>query len=62
MDQVCINSPETITAVVTTVIAAAAGFANFIPAPDSINNTVLRGLSRIVHFIAFDIVTAAQKK
>lgn len=59
---ICITSPESIVAIVSTVVAGASAFANLIPAPENITNPTLRFLSRVVHFVAFDIVTAAQKK
>lgn len=58
MDSFCINSPETVISVITYVIAGASAVANFIPAPDKTDNKTLKIISRIVHFIAVDIVTS----
>ena len=59
--QLCINSPESIIGIVSMVIAGASTLANFVPAPDKIKNKALKILSKLVHFAAFDITTAAKK-
>lgn len=60
MENICINSPEYITGIVGTIVIGASTIANFVPEPDKINNSFLRFLSRVIHFVAVDIVTAKQ--
>lgn len=60
--QICLNSPESIAAIVGMVVTGTSAVANFIPAPDKLNNKVMRAISRIVHFVAADVVTAAKSK
>jgi hypothetical protein len=62
MESICLVSPESIASLVGIVIAAASGIANFFPAPAKIDNKVLRALSRVVHFVAFDVTTSLKKK
>lgn len=58
MDQVCINNVEWLTSIVGFVVMGASALANAVPAPDKISNPFLRFLSRALHFVAIDIVTA----
>lgn len=58
MDTVCITSPEYISGIVGSVVVGASTIANFIPAPDQITNPIFRSISRVIHFIALDIVTS----
>lgn len=58
MENICINTPESIGAIVGGVVLVASTISNFIPAPDKIGNPVAKLISRVVHFVAVDIVTA----
>lgn len=58
--QICINSPANIIGLVTSVIAGVSLINNLMPAPETISNPVLKVISKITHFIALDIVTAAK--
>lgn len=60
MEQICINTPQSIFSIVTAVIAGVAYLNNLIPAPENINNPVLKFISKILHFIGADITTAAK--
>ncbi len=62
MESICFTSTESIAAVVGMVVTGASALANFIPAPDKISNKALRVVSRVVHFVAVDITTAAKSK
>lgn len=62
MDQTCINGSETLAAIASGAVVLASTVANFVPEPDKIDNGVLRFLSRVLHFVALDIVTAKQPK
>lgn len=61
MEQICINSPENIIGLVGMIVMGASTVANFIPAPDKATNPVMKFISRIVHFIAVDVVTSMKK-
>lgn len=56
--QICVNSPEAWIGLVSMVVTGVSTIVNFVPAPDKIGNPVLKFLSRVLHFIAVDIVTA----
>lgn len=61
LNQVCVNHlPGGIFAVVVYVIAGVSALVNFVPAPDAISNPVGKAISRVLHFLAVDIVTAAK--
>ena len=62
IQQVCVNTPDYIIGVVSAIVFAASGLSNYVPAPDKIDNKMLRGLSRLLHFVSADIVTAMAKK
>ena len=62
LPQVCINTPEYLMGLIGTVVIGASTLANFVPAPDKITNPVLKVFSRVLHFVAIDIITAAKKK
>lgn len=62
MDQVCINNSELLATVASGAVVLASSIANFVPEPDKIDNKFLRFLSRVLHFVALDIVTAKQPK
>lgn len=57
MDQVCFEAGAGLVTILGSVVMAASSLANFVPDPDKIQNGVLRFLSRVLHFAAFDIVT-----
>lgn len=61
MEQICINANDHIIMLAGLVITITSGVVNIIPAPDEIDNAILRFLSRVVHFVAVDIVTAVKK-
>lgn len=61
MDQICINNAGNIAALVAMAITAASGVANFVPAPNEISNPVGKFLSKALHFLAVDVVTAVKK-
>ncbi len=61
MEQICLNSPESIISLVGMAVMAASTLANFVPAPAKIENPVMRFFSRALHFVAADIVTAAKR-
>ena len=58
MDQICINSPENIAGAVASAVAVFNVIVNFVPDPDKLTNPVAKMASRILHFLAIDIVTA----
>lgn len=60
MDQICLHTTGGIVGIVTSVIAGVAFLNNMMPAPETITNPVLKVLSKITHFIALDITTAAK--
>lgn len=62
MDQVCISGSETLGAIAGGAVVVASTLANFVPEPDKIDNKLLRFFSRVIHFVALDIVTAKQPK
>lgn len=59
---------EQICAMVPGSVATAVGYLtflgalNFVKAPDEVKNPVLRVVSRILHFLAFDLTTSMVKK
>lgn len=57
MDQICINSPENIIALVSMVIAGVSTVVNFVPSPDEAKGP-MKVISRVLHFLALDVVTA----
>lgn len=61
MYEFCINTTENVVATVGSIVAGAATLANFVPAPDKITNPTLRAFSRLLHFVAVDVVTAVSK-
>lgn len=61
MDQLCFNAGESVIAIVTAVVSGASIVANFFPAPDKIENKTLKALSKIVHYVALDVVTGKRK-
>lgn len=58
MDQVCINNSTEIAGIAASVVAVVSAIANFVPEPEKIDNKFFRFLSRVIHFIALDVVTA----
>jgi hypothetical protein len=58
MDSFCVNSPASVISVIGLIVTGASSIANFIPAPDKIDNKALKLISKIIHFLAVDIVTA----
>lgn len=61
MEQICINSPENIVGLIGMIVMGASTLANIIPAPDKATTPVMKMVSRVVHFIAVDIVTSIKK-
>jgi len=59
--QVCFTAPVALASAVGGVIVGASTLANFLKSPDEYTNPVMKWISRIVHFVAFDIVTAVKK-
>lgn len=60
MDQVCFTTGEAITGIVGSVVMGVSALANVIKAPDEYTG-IMKWVSRVVHFVSFDIVTAAKK-
>ena len=58
MDQVCITIGEQWLGIVSSIVMGASVLANIVPSPDKAETGIGRVFSKIVHFIAFDIVTA----
>lgn len=61
VQQICINSPAAVASLVAYGVVGASFLANLVPSPDEIKNPVAKFLSRVLHFVAVDIVTAAKK-
>ena len=61
-EQICFKGGETLGAIAGGIVVTASAIVNFVPDPDKISNPILRFLSRAVHFIALDIVTANKPK
>jgi hypothetical protein len=60
MDQICLNTSASVVGVATTIVTLFSAYANALPAPKDTDRAPKRLWSRIVHFIALDIVTAKQ--
>lgn len=58
MNNLCFSATEDITAYASMAITAVNVIINVVPDPDKIQNPFWRMCSRILHFIAIDIVTA----
>lgn len=58
MEQVCFSTTESIAGIVGVAITIASTVVNFVPAPDKISNPGMKLLSRFLHFVALDLVTA----
>ena len=61
MDQLCFNAGESVIAIVTAVVSGASLIANWVPAPDKLEGKFAKAISKIVHYVALDVVTGKKK-
>lgn len=59
--QICFTAPQAVIGIIGSVVVGASTLANFIKSPDEYTSPVMQWISRLIHFVAFDIVTAVKK-
>lgn len=61
MDQVCIAGVTEYAGIIGAIVTGASMLSNIVPSPDKAETSLGKIFSKIVHFIAVDIVTAVKK-